>query len=64
VHAVFRCIDKAGGLDRYLLKTSDEQLASDVGSKLKSQIIAKRQMARATQQNLLPFAASAQPELL
>lgn len=56
-----RCIDKAGGLDRYLLKTSDQELASDTGSKLKVEIVAKRQLQKSTQPNLLPFAASAQP---
>lgn len=56
-----RCIDKAGGLDRYLLKSSDQELSSDKGSKLKAEIIAKRQMQRAAQQSMLPFAASAQP---
>ncbi len=56
--AVCRCIDKAGGLDRYLLKTTDQELASDTGSKLRSEIIAKRQLQRVTQQNVLPFAAS------
>ncbi|DBA91472.1 hypothetical protein WJX77_007809 [Trebouxia sp. C0004] len=55
-----RCIDKAGGLDRYLLKTPDQELASDTGLKLRSEIIAKRQLQRATQQNVLPFAASTQ----
>jgi len=59
--AVCRCIDKAGGLDRYLLKTPDQELASDTGEKLRSEIIAKRQLQRATQQNVLPFAASTQP---
>lgn len=29
-HAI-RCIDKAGGLDEYLLNTPDEKLNSDVG---------------------------------
>lgn len=56
-----RCIDKAGGLDRYLLKTPDQALASDIGSKLRSEIIAKCQLQRAPQQNVLPFAASTQP---
>ena len=39
-----RTIDKYGGLDAYLLETSDEKLASDVGSKLKEQIRAARVM--------------------
>ncbi|DBB12398.1 TPA: hypothetical protein ACH3X3_005209 [Trebouxia sp. C0006] len=56
-----KCIDKAGGLDRYLLKTPDQELASDTGEKLRSEIIAKRQLQRATQHNVLPFAASTQP---
>lgn len=59
--AIHRCINKAGGLDRYLLKTPDQELASDTGSKLKNEIFAKRQLRKSTQQNLLPFAASAQP---
>lgn len=62
VAGVCRCIDKAGGLDRYLLRTSDQELGSDVGSRLKAEIIAKRQMQKlqiAAQQDLLPFAASA-----
>lgn len=33
-----RQIDKAGGLDRYLLKTPDSLLHSDVGSDLKFQL--------------------------
>ena len=60
--AACRCIDKAGGLDRYLLKSSDQELGSDVGSGLKAEIIAKRQMQKlqtAAQQDMLPFAASA-----
>ena len=59
---VCRCIDKAGGLDRYLLKSSDQELGSDIGSRLKAEIIAKRQMQKlqtAAQQDTLPFAASA-----
>ncbi|KAK9842479.1 hypothetical protein WJX81_001880 [Elliptochloris bilobata] len=32
-----RTIDKYGGLDNYLLQTSDEKLASDVGSALKKE---------------------------
>lgn len=39
-----RCIDKAGGLDQYLLQTSHEKLASDLGSQLKSRIIVERQL--------------------
>ena len=55
-----RCIDKAGGLDRYLLKSSDQELGSDVGSQLKAEIIAKRQkkLQTAAQQDMLPFVAS------
>ena len=56
-----RCIDKAGGLDRYLLKSPETELASDVGLKLKAEIIARQQLDRAGAQNMLPFAASAQP---
>lgn len=62
VTCVCRCIDKAGGLDRYLLKSSDQELGSDIGSRLKAEIVAKRQMQKlqkAAQQNMLPFAASA-----
>jgi len=32
---VLRCMDKAGGFDQYILKTSDKKLDSEVGSKLK-----------------------------
>lgn len=35
VYTGCRAIDRAGGLDRYLLKTPDAQLHSDVASKLK-----------------------------
>lgn len=59
---VCRCIDKAGGLDRYLLKSSDQELGSDIGLRLKAEIVAKRQMQKlqkTAQQNMLPFAASA-----
>jgi len=38
VNLLSRTIDKYGGLDEYLLRTSDEKLASDVGSQLKEQI--------------------------
>lgn len=57
-----RCIDKAGGLDRYLLKTSDQDLASDIGVKLRTEIIVNRQLLRARGESALPFAASAEPE--
>eukprot|EP00884_Botryococcus_braunii_P009833 jgi/Botrbrau1/18851/Bobra.177_2s0013.1 len=33
-----RCIDKAGGLDEYLLNTPDHKLASELGVKLKARI--------------------------
>lgn len=62
VHGGCRCIDKAGGLDRYLLKTSDQDLASDIGVKLRTEIIANRQLLRARGESALPFAASAEPE--
>ncbi|KAL3137481.1 hypothetical protein ABBQ38_004770 [Trebouxia sp. C0009 RCD-2024] len=57
-----RCIDKAGGLDRYLLKSSDQELGSDVGSRLRAEIVAKQSMQKlqSAQQNMLPFAASAE----
>ncbi len=59
--AICRYVDKAGGLDRYLLKTPDQELASDPASKLRSEVTATRQLQRATQQNGLPFASSTQP---
>ena len=52
--AVRRCIDKAGGLDRYLLKTREDHVQSDLGTKLKAQIHAARQ-----QHQHLPPAAPA-----
>lgn len=33
-----RCIDKAGGLDNYLMNTPEKKLASDVGMALRKQI--------------------------
>lgn len=41
-----RCIDKAGGLDQYLLKTSHEELASDTGSNLKEKIMMEKDASR------------------
>ncbi|KAK9818165.1 hypothetical protein WJX72_008080 [[Myrmecia] bisecta] len=38
-HAL-RCIDKAGGLDSYLLNTPDKKLQSDVGMALRAQVAA------------------------
>ena len=37
-----RWIDKAGGLDNYVLYTKDKDLNSDVAIKLREQILAKR----------------------
>ena len=50
--ALYRCIDKAGGLDRYLLQTREDRVQSDLGMKLKAQIHAARQQH-------LPLAAPA-----
>ena len=36
---VLRTIDKYGGLDNYLLKTPDVKLKSELGSRLKMQLI-------------------------
>ena len=44
---VLRCIKKFGGLDQYLLKTTDKKLASTIGSNLKQQI---KQALRTKQQ--------------
>jgi hypothetical protein len=50
-----RYIDKAGGLDRYLLKTPDNLLWSDVASDLKFRInlAYKQEAEKAMQQKLL-----------
>eukprot|EP00878_Enallax_costatus_P011892 GHUV01012416.1.p1 GENE.GHUV01012416.1~~GHUV01012416.1.p1 ORF type:complete len:172 (+),score=57.93 GHUV01012416.1:728-1243(+) len=64
-----RQIDKAGGLDRYLLKTPDSLLFSDVGSKLKfrlgltyrhKQYQERQQQLLQQQQQLLPDSAALQ----
>lgn len=35
---LLRCIDKAGGLDNYIMNTPERKLASDVGMALRKQI--------------------------
>ena len=40
-----RCIDKAGGLDNYVLYTKDKDLNSDVALKLRERILAKQKEA-------------------
>lgn len=37
-----RCIDKAGGLDNYVLYTKDKDLNSDVALKLRERILEKQ----------------------
>ena len=37
-----RCIDKAGGLDAYILNTPDHKMGSDVGTALREQMRAAR----------------------
>ena len=37
-----RCIDKAGGLDNYVLYTKDKDLNSDVALKLREHILQKQ----------------------
>lgn len=37
-----RCIDKAGGLDNYVLNTKDKDLNSDVALRLRERILEKR----------------------
>ena len=37
-----RCIDKAGGLDYYVLNTKDKDLNSDVALRLREEILAKQ----------------------
>ena len=37
-----RCIDKAGGLDNYVLYTKDKDLNSDVALKLRERILQKQ----------------------
>lgn len=41
-----RCIDKAGGLDNYILQTPPSKLHSDVGEKLRSDIQDSQQASR------------------
>jgi large subunit ribosomal protein L28 len=38
-HAL-RCIDKAGGLDAYILNTPDKKMGSDVGAALRAEMLA------------------------
>lgn len=40
-----RCIDKAGGLDYYVLNTKEKDLNSDVALRLREQILAKQREA-------------------
>lgn len=40
--ATCRCIDKAGGLDAYILNTPDEKLGSDVGADLRREMLAAK----------------------
>lgn len=40
-HAL-RCIDKAGGLDAYILNTPDKKLGSDVGAELRKEMLAAK----------------------
>lgn len=47
----YRTIDKYGGLDAYLLGTTDEKLASDVGSELKQQIRAALALQKQQRKN-------------
>lgn len=47
-----RWIDKAGGLDEYLLKTPDRKIASEMGLKLKARVrqaLEKRRAAGETE---------------
>lgn len=47
-----RCIDKAGGIDNYLLNTRDDKLASELGVQLKrrlAKLVGKRSLASATE---------------
>jgi hypothetical protein len=37
-----RCIDKAGGLDAYILNTPDKKLGSDVGAELRKEMLAAK----------------------
>ena len=37
-----RCIDKAGGLDAYILNTPDKKLGSDVGAELRREMLAAK----------------------
>jgi hypothetical protein len=34
-----RCIDKAGGLDLYLLRTPDKKMGSDIGARLRQEVL-------------------------
>ena len=45
------------------MKSSEKELASDLAFKLKAEIVAKRQLQKSGQQDMLPFAAAAQPVL-
>lgn len=38
--SINRCIDKAGGLDAYILNTPDEKMGSDVGASLREEMLA------------------------
>ena len=51
---VLRCIDRHGGIDNYLTKTSDEKLASKLGSELKMQVIEQKRRLAAGEPPLPP----------
>ena len=57
-----RNIDKAGGLDNYILQTPSHKLDSDVGDQLKQKMQAALQRQRQQQKVLLPQAAAAVSE--
>ncbi len=58
---VLRTIDKYGGLDNYLLKTSDAKLESQLVSRLKMQLI-EHQKRILTAQPPLPLPKEALPK--
>eukprot|EP00475_Leptophrys_vorax_P007696 TRINITY_DN14881_c1_g1_i2.p2 TRINITY_DN14881_c1_g1~~TRINITY_DN14881_c1_g1_i2.p2 ORF type:complete len:135 (+),score=12.06 TRINITY_DN14881_c1_g1_i2:570-974(+) len=57
-HAL-RCIDKAGGVDEYLLNTPDKELNSDVGSVWRERIIQALRSQQQQQQQQVSASASA-----
>lgn len=50
---VLRCIDKEGGLDNYLVNTRDDKLDSELGTRLKEQVLEQRRR-RASGEDPLP----------